>query len=262
MSAIWSYIPEYYVPVPSYTWSLSEIRTFCDWFELLVTFCPGFVMVHSTGWTIHYNSNPNSELSLELNYGPMYWKWLIKTGIENLLLLALYITMGIYKWYGTKRPVLGTGVTYQLTPRHRWASASILMSAISDIRHRHLLFRYRKRICRTDNCHYDIERVPISTSESIFRYPISKKYFSLLLILNQRPLLSQASGLPLSHWADLWTSGCRISDIGWKFIPISDIMSDSALFSPISEVPISSSLRYRWSRISEKVATYAPGWLH
>jgi hypothetical protein len=32
---------------------------------------------------------------------------------------------------------------------HRWASTSILMSAISDIRHRHLLFRYRKKICRS-----------------------------------------------------------------------------------------------------------------
>jgi hypothetical protein len=41
---------------------------------------------------------------------------------------------------------------------------------IGDIRHRHLLFRYRKKICRTENCYSDIGRVPISTSESI---PIS-----------------------------------------------------------------------------------------
>jgi hypothetical protein len=53
---------------------------------------------------------------------------------------------------------------------HRWASTSTSISAISDIRHRHLLFRYRKKICRTENCHSDIKRVPISTSESI---PIS-----------------------------------------------------------------------------------------
>jgi hypothetical protein len=49
------------------------------------------------------------------------------------------------------------------------------MSAISDIRHGHLLFRYQKKICRTENCHSDIGRVTISTSESI---PISEKYFS------------------------------------------------------------------------------------
>jgi hypothetical protein len=37
------------------------------------------------------------------------------------------------------------------------------------------------------------------------------------------------------------------SDSGYeqKFIPISDIMSVSALFSPISDVPISGSVRYR-----------------
>jgi hypothetical protein len=44
---------------------------------------------------------------------------------------------------------------------HRWALTSILMSAISDIRHRHLLFRYRRQICRTENCHSDTGRVPI-----------------------------------------------------------------------------------------------------
>jgi hypothetical protein len=53
---------------------------------------------------------------------------------------------------------------------HRWASTSTSISAISDIRHRHLLVRYRKKICRNENCHSDIGRVPISTSESI---PIS-----------------------------------------------------------------------------------------
>jgi hypothetical protein len=45
--------------------------------------------------------------------------------------------------------------------------------------------------------------------------------------------------------------GCRISDIGKKFHPISDILSDSAVFSPISEVLISGSVRYSSSRISE-----------
>jgi hypothetical protein len=50
---------------------------------------------------------------------------------------------------------------------------------------------------------------------------------------------------------------CRISDIKQKFIPISYIMSDSAHFSPISDIPISGSVRYRWSRISDWVPTYA-----
>jgi hypothetical protein len=44
------------------------------------------------------------------------------------------------------------------------------MSAISDIRHRHLLFRYRKKICRTENCRSDIGRILILISEFI---PIS-----------------------------------------------------------------------------------------
>jgi hypothetical protein len=44
------------------------------------------------------------------------------------------------------------------------------MSAISDIRHRHLLFWYRRQIYRTEKRHSDIGSVPISTSEFI---PIS-----------------------------------------------------------------------------------------
>jgi hypothetical protein len=59
---------------------------------------------------------------------------------------------------------------YFLTYEHRWASTSISMSAISDIRHRHLLFRYQRQICRTEKRHSDIGRVQISTSEFI---PIS-----------------------------------------------------------------------------------------
>jgi hypothetical protein len=49
---------------------------------------------------------------------------------------------------------------------------------------------------------------------------------------------------------------CWISDVRQKFIPISDIMSDSALFSPISDIPIFGSVR-RWSRISDWVPIYA-----
>jgi hypothetical protein len=54
--------------------------------------------------------------------------------------------------------------------QHRWASTSAFMSAISDIRHRHLLFRYWNKICQTKSFHSDIGRVMISTSASI---PIS-----------------------------------------------------------------------------------------
>ncbi len=96
---------------------------------------------------------------------------------------------------------------------HRWASTSILVSAISDIRHRHLLFRYRKKICWTENCHSDTGRVPISTSESI---PISdiQNRFITSSGLELKTLVSQASALVLIYCADLWNSGCRISDIG------------------------------------------------
>ncbi len=41
---------------------------------------------------------------------------------------------------------------------------------VGDIRHQHLLFWYRRQICRTEKRHSDIESVPISTSEFV---PIS-----------------------------------------------------------------------------------------
>ncbi len=75
-----------------------------------------------------------------------------------------------------------------LSINHRWESTSILTSAISDIRHQHLLFRYRKKICRTENWHSNIGRVPKPTSESIpILYLISRNYFSHPLDLNLRP---------------------------------------------------------------------------
>ncbi len=58
---------------------------------------------------------------------------------------------------------------------HRWASTSILMSVISDIRHQHLLFRYRRQLCQTENIHSDIESVPISTSMPLPISDIEKK---------------------------------------------------------------------------------------
>jgi hypothetical protein len=64
---------------------------------------------------------------------------------------------------------------------------------VGDIRHRHLLFQYRKKICLTENCHSDIGRVPISEEFryrhlSPFRYPISRKYHLSHLYWNPRPL--------------------------------------------------------------------------
>jgi hypothetical protein len=62
--------------------------------------------------------------------------------------------------------------------QQKCSATSTSISAISDIRHRHLLFRYRKKICRTENCHSDIGRVPISTSESILISDIQKIFIT------------------------------------------------------------------------------------
>jgi hypothetical protein len=70
-----------------------------------------------------------------------------------------------------------------LVYKHRWASTSISMSAISDIRHQHLLFRYRRQICRTEKHHSDIRSVPISTSEFI---PISNIEEKIYIFLQNR----------------------------------------------------------------------------
>ncbi len=70
-------------------------------------------------------------------------------------------------------------VTFNLLPNfHRWASTSISMSAISDIRHRHLSLRYWRQICRTEKRHSDIGSVPISTSELIPISDIEEKNIS------------------------------------------------------------------------------------
>ncbi len=129
-----------------------------------------------------------------------------------------------------------------ITPIHRWASTSILMSVISNIRDRHLLFRYRRQICRTENCHSDIDiRV-----HSDIRH-LKKKSNSTSWIRTRDPRTRRRA---LNHSATILLpnqGGCQILDIGKEFIPISDIISDSAL-----------SVRYRWSQISDWVPTYAP----
>jgi hypothetical protein len=95
----------------------------------------------------------------------------------------------------------------QIPWSHRWASTSTSISAISDIRHRYLLFRYRKKICRTENCHSDIGRVPISTSESI---PISdiQKIFITSAGFEPKTLVFSATVL-IYEFLDV---GYRISD--------------------------------------------------
>ncbi len=121
---------------------------------------------------------------------------------------------------------------------HRWASTSIIMSAISDLQHRHLLFRHRNKISRTENC------------------PSDKKIF-----VNTCRIQTQDHSV--TRWvhypsATVLFITCLLSDIVYqiRFIPYIDIMSDSALFSPKLEVPISSSVLYRWSQILEQVPTY------
>jgi hypothetical protein len=70
---------------------------------------------------------------------------------------------------------------------HMWASTLILMSAISDIQHQHLLFRYRRQICRTENCHSEIGSVPISTSGPILISTLLKKNYTICWILSHAP---------------------------------------------------------------------------
>ncbi len=89
--------------------------------------------------------------------------------------------------------------------KHRWASTLILMSAISDFWH--LLFQYRKKICRTETV------IPISTSEFFPIYDI-KIIFNIAAGFNPQPVIPQASALPLNDGADLWPIGCQILQIG------------------------------------------------
>ncbi len=74
--------------------------------------------------------------------------------------------------------------TAQIWPRHRWASTSAFISAISDIRHRHILFRYRTKTCRTKFFHSHIGRVNI---DIIFRSAIrlnQHRIFRYLKLIN------------------------------------------------------------------------------
>ncbi len=153
------------------------------------------------------------------------------------------------------------------------------MSAISDIWHRHLLFRYRTKyvglnphILISEEFRYHLQLPIRYRTKSISDIPISKidKSFPndpskilLLIILSHwfRTFNLRVKNLVSYHCTTrVYKYYSQISDMGQKLILISDIMLDSAHFSPISDVPISGSVRYRWSRISDWVPTYGHGY--
>jgi hypothetical protein len=109
-----------------------------------------------------------------------------------------------------------------------------------EFRYRHQLpFRYRTK---------SISDIPISKIYRSFPHDPSKWMWHIIFLTDFELHIGI---LPLLY-KDL---RILMSDIGYqtKFIPISDIMSDYVLFSPISDVPISGSVRYRWSRMLDWV---------
>ncbi len=118
------------------------------------------------------------------------------------------------------------------------------MSAISDIRHRHMLFRYRRQIhmsyWKTSFRYWKCSDIDIRV-HSIIRHRRKKKCHPA----NSNPRLweQSASTIPISYCDCLCRLQCRILDIGKNFIPIRYNVGLRSL-SPISEVPISGSVRY------------------
>jgi hypothetical protein len=124
------------------------------------------------------------------------------------------------------------------------ASTSIIMSAIYDIRHRHLLFRYRKKTCRTENCHSDIGRVPISTSDSIPTSDIHKIIYHICWIRTPDPCFHRqapyfSATVPIYEFLDVgyWISDKSLFryryNVGLCSLQ-SDIRSSDIKLSPIS----------------------------
>ncbi len=103
---------------------------------------------------------------------------------------------------------------------HRWASTSISMTAIFDIRHRHLLFQYRRQICQTEKRHSDIGSLPTLTPEFIAISDIEEQNFSLSafeptsLELESKRFDTKLLRLPVSK---------GMSDIGYRIKLYSDI---------------------------------------
>ncbi len=140
---------------------------------------------------------------------------------------------------------------------YMWASTSTLMSAISNIRHWHLLFRYRKKICRTENCHSDIGKVPISTSESILISDIQKILITSARFEPKAPVF-KGECLTSQPLCDLCVSdaGYQIklySDIRynvWLRSLQSDIGSSDIKFSPISLITDIGVSAHLWSAVT------------
>jgi hypothetical protein len=113
---------------------------------------------------------------------------------------------------------------------HRWASTSISMSAISDIRYRHLLFRYRRQICRTEKTSFRYRKcsdINIRVHSDIQHW--RKKNIPLCSFETAPPgMISERFNTKLL-WLPGLTKISKMSDIGYKIIPISYIMLDSAL---------------------------------
>jgi hypothetical protein len=129
------------------------------------------------------------------------------------------------------------------------------MSTISDIRHRHLLFQYRRQLFRTENCHYDIGSVPILTSESIPKSDIYTVYIKIYHQLN----MNSCSAPCYYRWVLYLSAMVLLHVTGICWIKLySDIRYNVGLCSlnPISEIPISVSVRYRWSRIPDYVSAH------
>ncbi len=134
----------------------------------------------------------------------------------------------------------GRGAPY----RHRWAATSILMSAISDIRHRHLLFWYRKKIYRMKNCLSDIIIRVHSEIKTFGCIPIWIDHWPHYTWFHRQAHYHAATMLLYKEW-----------DVGYriKVSDISDIWYNVGLRTLKSDIRvlISGSTRYRWSRISD-----------
>ncbi len=102
----------------------------------------------------------------------------------------------------------------------RWASTSILMSAISDIRHRHLLFRYQKKICRTENCHSDIDIWVHSDIRNLF-----------YLFAGFKPKVCTFKGKRFTSQPLCWSENAWMSDRGYRIRVYSDIRYNVGLCS-------------------------------
>jgi hypothetical protein len=99
---------------------------------------------------------------------------------------------------------------------------------VTNIRHRHLLFRYRRQIYRIENCQSDIRGIPISTSEFILISVIYKKFLNTSGFEHSSlHTKCERYTTQLQYFSTIWL----MLDIRYriKLYSISDIMSDSAL---------------------------------